>query len=68
MSPVGPRLSPGKDGINGPDIDQLRKETTANINGAGDSHFEDPEFVKAAKDMHEAKLLAEGGVVPISVV
>ncbi|WP_234754186.1 hypothetical protein [Arthrobacter ramosus] len=51
----------GKDGINGPDIDQLRKETTANINGAGDSHFEDPAFVKAAKDMHEAKLLAEGG-------
>lgn len=51
----------GKDGINGPDIDQLRKETTANVNGAGDSHFQDPAFVKAAKDMHEAKLLAEGG-------
>jgi hypothetical protein len=51
----------GKDGINGPDIDQLRKETAANINGAADSHFEDPEFVKAAKDLHEAKLLAEGG-------
>jgi hypothetical protein len=51
----------GKDGINGPDIDQLRKETTANINGAGDSHFKDPEFVKAARQMHEAKLLAEGG-------
>ncbi|MGM7774503.1 hypothetical protein ACSVHC_00520 [Arthrobacter sp. KNU-44] len=51
----------GKDGINGPDLDQLRKETTANVNGAGDSHFEDPAFVKAAKDMHEARLLAEGG-------
>lgn len=51
----------GKDGVNGPDIGQLRKETTTNINGAGDSHFKDPEFVKAAKDMHEAKLLAEGG-------
>ncbi|MCU1568871.1 MAG: hypothetical protein JWQ56_3808 [Pseudarthrobacter sp.] len=51
----------GKDGINGPDLDRLRKETTANINGAGDSHFEDPAFVKAAKEMHEAKLLAEGG-------
>ena len=51
----------GKDGINGPDIDQLRKETTANINGAGDSQFEDLAFVKAATDMHEAKLLAEGG-------
>lgn len=50
-----------KDGIDGPDIDQLRKETTANVNGAGDSHFKDPAFVKAAKDMHEAKLLAEGG-------
>jgi hypothetical protein len=31
-----------KDGVNGPDIDQLRKETTANINGVGDSHFKDP--------------------------
>lgn len=50
-----------KDGVNGPAIDQLRKETITNINGAGDSHFKDPEFVKAAKDMHEAKLLAEGG-------
>ena len=51
----------GKDGINGPDIDRLREETTANVNGAGDSHFEDPAFVQAAKEMHEAKLLAEGG-------
>ncbi|WP_164207001.1 hypothetical protein [[Micrococcus luteus] ATCC 49442] len=51
----------GKDGVAGPDIDQLRKETTTNVNGAGDSHFKDPEFVKAAKEMHEAKLLAEGG-------
>jgi hypothetical protein len=51
----------GKDGINGPDLDQLREETTANINGAGDSHFKDPGFVKAAKNLHEAKLLAEGG-------
>lgn len=53
----------GKDGVNGPDIDQLRKETTANINGAGDAHFQDPMFVKAAKEMHEAKLLAEGGFI-----
>jgi hypothetical protein len=51
----------GKDGINGPDLDQLRKETSANVNGAGDPHFEDPAFVKAAKEMHEAKLLADGG-------
>lgn len=51
----------GKDGVNGPDIDQLRKETTANINGAGDAHFHDPMFVKAAKEMHEAKLFAEAG-------
>ncbi|WP_432246227.1 hypothetical protein ACRB8A_20145 (plasmid) [Arthrobacter sp. G.S.26] len=51
----------GKDGINGPDIDQLRAETTANINGAGEKHFADPGFVQAAKEMHEAKLLAEGG-------
>jgi hypothetical protein len=53
----------GKDGINGPDLDQLRKEITANINGAGNSHFEDPAFVEAAKELHEAKLLAEGGFV-----
>jgi hypothetical protein len=51
----------GKDGINGPDLEQLRKETAANVNGTNDSHFKDPEFVKAAKEMHEARLLAEGG-------
>lgn len=51
----------GKDGINGPDIDQLRKETTANVNGAGAEHFKDPAFVDAAKNLHEARLLAEGG-------
>jgi hypothetical protein len=51
----------GKDGINGPDMEQLRKETAANVNGADDAHFEDPAFVKAAKEMHEAKLLAEAG-------
>lgn len=51
----------GKDGINGPDIDQLREETTASVNGAGAEHFKDPEFVQAAKELHEAKLLAEGG-------
>lgn len=51
----------GKDGINGPDIDQLRKETSANVNGAGEEHFKDPAFVDAAKNLHEARLLAEGG-------
>jgi len=51
----------GKDGVNGPDIDQLRRETTANVNGAGDEHFKDPAFVDAAKNLHEARLLAEGG-------
>ena len=50
-----------KDGINGPDIEELRKETTASINGAGDEHFQDAGFVKAAQDLHEARLLAEGG-------
>ncbi|MFJ5695124.1 hypothetical protein ACIP9X_14920 [Arthrobacter sp. NPDC093125] len=50
-----------KDGINGPNIDQLRKETTANFNVAEDSYFKDPAFVQAAKEMHEARLLAEGG-------
>jgi len=51
----------GKDGINGPTIDQLRDETTATVNGAGEDHFKDPAFVKAAQEMHEAKLLAEAG-------
>jgi hypothetical protein len=51
----------GKDGINGPSIDQLRDETTAAVNGATDDHFKVPAFVKAAQEMHEAKLLAEGG-------
>ena len=51
----------GKDGVDGPDLDQLRKETTANVSGANESHFKDPEFVRAAKDMHDARLLAEGG-------
>ena len=51
----------GKDGINGPTIDRLREETTANFNGAGEDHFKDASFVEAAKDWHEAKLLVEGG-------
>jgi hypothetical protein len=51
----------GKDGINGPTIDQLREETAANFNGAGEDHFKDAGFVDAAKDWHEARLLAEGG-------
>ncbi|WP_018762485.1 hypothetical protein [Arthrobacter sp. 135MFCol5.1] len=51
----------GKDGINGPDIDQLRQETAANVNGVQDDHFKDPALVQAAKEMHEARLLGEGG-------
>lgn len=51
----------GKDGINGPTIEQLREETTANFNGADDDHFKDASFMNAAKEWHEAKLLAEGG-------
>jgi hypothetical protein len=50
-----------KDGINGPTIDQLREETTANFNGASEEHFKDARFVEAAKEWHETKLLAEGG-------
>ncbi|MBD1539285.1 hypothetical protein HC749_14045 [Arthrobacter sp. S13_S34] len=51
----------GKDGIDGPTIDQPREETTANFNGAGEEHFKDTSFVNAAREWHEAKLLAEGG-------
>lgn len=53
----------GKDGINGPDIDQLRKETAENVNGAGSKHFEDPGFVQAAKELRETQLLAEAGFI-----
>lgn len=51
----------GKDGMNGPTIDQLREETTANFNGAREGHFKDTSFVDAASGWHEAKLLAGGG-------
>lgn len=51
----------GKDGITGPGIDRLREETTAYFNGADEGHFKDASFVNAAKEWHEAKLLAEGG-------
>ena len=51
----------GKDGVNGPDIDQLREEIKAIVNGVGDEHFQDAAFLKAAQDLHEARLLAEGG-------
>lgn len=51
----------GKDGINGPTIEKLREETTANFTGAGEDHFNDAGFVDAAKEWHDAKLLAEGG-------
>lgn len=51
----------GKDGINGPTIEKLREETTANFTGAGEDHFNDSRFVDAAKEWHDAKLLAEGG-------
>jgi hypothetical protein len=53
----------GRDGVNGPTIDQLREETTANFNGAGEGHFQDASFVEAAKEWREAKLLAEAGFV-----
>jgi hypothetical protein len=50
-----------QDGVNGPTIEQLREETTANFNGTREEHFKDPAFVEAAKEWHEAKLLAEDG-------
>lgn len=51
----------GKDGINGPTIDQLREETTANFTGVREDHFHNAKFVDAAKEWHEVKLLAGGG-------
>ncbi|GAA1891891.1 hypothetical protein GCM10009715_41800 [Paeniglutamicibacter psychrophenolicus] len=52
-----------QDGINGPSIDDLRKEIGQNYSGAEDSLFADAEFVATARDWHEAKTLAEGGFV-----
>lgn len=37
------------------------QESGEDLHGTGDAHFEDAAFVQAAKEMHEAKLLAEGG-------
>lgn len=50
-----------EDGVNGPTVDQLREEIGANYSGTDSSLFEDPEFVSAAKDWHDARVLAEGG-------
>lgn len=50
-----------KDGIDGPSIEDLRKEIGQNYPGVEDSHFADAEFVAAARDWHEAKTLAEAG-------
>nr|WP_176705484.1 hypothetical protein [Arthrobacter sp.] len=50
-------------GINGPSIEELKKEIGANYTGTRDSHFADAEFVSAARDWHESKTLAEGGFV-----
>lgn len=51
----------GRDGINGPTIDQLRTETEQHFTGSRSGLFTDTEFVETARHWHEAKLLAEGG-------
>ncbi|MEG9250325.1 hypothetical protein V6S67_19725 [Arthrobacter sp. Soc17.1.1.1] len=52
-----------EDGLQGPTIDQLRDEIGGSYSGADDSLFQDAAFVAAAKDWHEARVLAEGGFV-----
>lgn len=52
-----------EDGLQGPSIDQLRDEIGGSYSGADDSMFQDAAFVAAAKDWHEARVLAEGGFV-----
>ncbi len=52
-----------EDGPQGPTIEQLREEVTSNYSGADESLFQDAAFVMAAKDWHEARVLAEGGFV-----
>lgn len=50
-----------EDGLQGPTIEQLREEVGSNYSRADDSLFQDAAFVAAAKDWHEARVLAEGG-------
>lgn len=50
-----------QDGINGPSIEDLRKEIGQNYSGTDDAMFADAAFVATARDWHEAKTLAEGG-------
>lgn len=52
-----------EDGLHGPTIEQLREEIGASYSGTDDSLFQDAAFVAAAKDWHEARVLAEGGFV-----
>lgn len=50
-----------EDGLQGPTIEQLREEIGSNYSGADESLFQDAAFVEAAKDWHDARVLAEGG-------
>ena len=50
------------EGSNGPTIDSLRLETTANFSGVREEHFKDPRFVEAAKEWYETKTLAYLGI------
>jgi len=50
------------EGSNGPTIESLRLETTANFSGVRGEHFKDPRFVEAAKEWYEMKTLAYLGI------
>ncbi|MGP5725396.1 hypothetical protein ACTXOR_06370 [Arthrobacter rhombi] len=49
-----------KDGVEGPSIEELRKEVGEKYPGVDEANFGDAKFVAAARDWHEAKSLAEG--------
>lgn len=50
-----------EDGLQGPTIEQLREEISSNYSGTDESLFQDAGFVEAAREWHEARVLAEGG-------
>lgn len=50
-----------EDGLQGPTIEQLREEISNNYSGTDEGLFQDADFVKAAREWHEARVLAEGG-------
>lgn len=50
-----------EDGLQGPNLEALREEIASNYSGVDESLFQDAAFIAAARDWHDARVLAEGG-------